>query len=251
MYRNHILNSLITNDFSQLSHVFQPQLNLNSNEVAGVEILTRWLYDENTYISPLEFIKIAEDENLIWKIDLFALDSALEFINKTNIKTSLNLSIQTLENKMFQTNFSSILKNYPDTKKNLIAIEITETIGATNIELIQENLVFLKKLGIQIFLDDFSIDFSNLFALSLYPISGIKIDKSILKLLNTENGHKILTSFFLFLKSLDLDIIFEGVEKLTELNFLMKSQIKNLFIQGFYISKPLNQKELANFIEIY
>lgn len=251
MYRNHILNSLTNDDFSQLTHVFQPQLALNSKKVTGVEILTRWQHTNNTYISPLEFIKIAEDENLIWKIDLFAVESALNFIDKTNIKTSINLSIKTLENKMFENIFSSILEKYKNIKKSLIAIEITETVEAIDIKLIQKHLTFLKNLGIRIFLDDFSIDFSNLFALSSYPISGIKVDKSILKLLNTPNGNKILFSFFDFLKKLELDIIFEGVEKSSELYFLMQSQIQNVYIQGFYISEPLNQKELINFMNIY
>lgn len=248
MYRNYIFNSLIKNDFSQLTHVFQPQLALSSKQVIGVEILTRWQYDDNTYISPLEFIKVAEEENLIWKIDLFAVESAFEFICKTNIKTSINLSIKTLENEMFEKKFSSILKRFQNIRRHFIAIEITETVKATNINLVQKHLNFLKNLDIQIFLDDFSIDFSNLFALSSYPISGIKIDKSILKLLDTPNGNKILSSFFIFLKKLDLDIIFEGVEKLNELHFLMQSEMKNLFVQGFYISKPLSQKELEDFV---
>lgn len=188
---------------------------------------------------------------MIWKIDLFAVESALNFIDKTNIKTSINLSIKTLENKMFENIFSSVLEKYKNIKKSLIAIEITETVEAIDIKLIQKHLTFLKNLGIRIFLDDFSIDFSNLFALSSYPISGIKVDKSILKLLNTPNGNKILFSFFDFLKKLELDIIFEGVEKSSELYFLMQSQIQNVYIQGFYISEPLNQKELINFMNIY
>lgn len=250
MYSKHILENLKKNNFSEISHVFQPQLELISNKIIGVEILTRWFHN-NIFISPIEFIKIAESENFIYKIDFFTFDRALNFIDKNKIKTSINFSIKTLEIENFEKKIFSILKNYPSINKHLIVIEITETVKVTNLELIQKNLNFLKNLNIQIFLDDFSIEFSNLFALSSYPISGVKIDKSILELIYTTNGRKILTAFFIFLKTLELDIIFEGVEKLIELNFLMKCQIKNIFIQGFYISKPLNQKDLINFLNIY
>lgn len=250
MYRQHILESLNSEDFSEISHVFQPQLELNSNKIIGVEILTRWIHN-NAFISPDKFIEIAESANLIYKIDFFSFNKALEFIDENEIKTSINFSVKTLESNAFKNEVFSILKNFPNINKNFIIIEITETTQVTNLIVLQKNLNFLKNLGIKIFLDDFSVDFSNLSALSSYPISGVKIDKSILKLVHTINGPKILNAFFIFLKTLELDIIFEGVEKLIELNFLMKSQIKNIFIQGFYISKPLNQSDLINFLNIY
>lgn len=248
MHKYHILESLKNNDFSELFHVFQPQLELNSNKIAGVEILTRWFHKDK-FISPVEFIKVAEDENLIFKIDFFTFNKALRFIEKNKIKTSINFSIKTFESDIFEETFFSILKTYSNIDRGLIAVEITESVKATNLIIVQKKLEFLKKLGIDIFLDDFGIDFSNLFALSSYPISGVKIDKSMLKLLSAANGHKILTSFFIFLKNLKLDITFEGVEELTELYFLKQSQIDNIYVQGFYISKPLSQKDLMNFIK--
>lgn len=247
MNKDYILNKLKFNDFSEIFHVFQPQLNSSKNSIDGAEILTRWKTKDNIFINPIEFIGVAEENNLIWLLDLLSLEKALIFIKDNKIKISTNFSIKTLERPTLMSEIRKILNKYnPDF--SFITIEITETVNPSDIVTLKRNLLDLKKLGLDIFLDDFSIDFSNLQALSEYPITGLKIDRSVIKILNSENGEKILYALFLFLENLNVKIVFEGIENAFEVNFLKENTTKNVFIQGFYISKPLLEKDFLTII---
>lgn len=246
MNKDYILNKLKFNDFSEIYHVFQPQLNPLKNSIVGAEILTRWKTKENKFISPVEFIDVAEENGLIWLLDFLSLEKALMFTKNNKIKISTNFSIKTLERPTLIEDLKKLLIVYPQ-EFSFIAIEITETINPSDIITLKNNLMELKKLGVDIFLDDFSIGFANLKALSEYPITGLKIDRSVIKILSSENGTKILYALFSFLENLNLKIIFEGVETSFEVNFLKKNRLKNTFIQGFYISKPLTEKDFVSF----
>lgn len=250
MFNEHILNKLEKSDLSEIFHVFQPQLNLNNNKIISVEMLSRWRYKNNT-ISPDIFINLAEEHNLVWKIDFLSLKNAMDFIQENSIKTSINLSIKTLNQIFFEETVKNILLKYSLKDIENLSIEITETTSGLSHDIVKKNLLFLTNMGIEIFLDDFTIGFSNLEALNEYPITGIKIDKSIIKIFHNLSENKILNSFIIFLKSLDLKIIFEGIEKLDEIKYLLKSNIKNIFIQGFYISEPLTKKDLIYFLDVY
>ncbi|MGL4510064.1 EAL domain-containing protein [Cetobacterium sp.] len=247
MNKDYILNKLKFNDFSEIYHVFQPQLNPIKNSIDGAEILTRWKTKDNIFINPIEFIEIAEQNNLIWLLDLLSLQKALTFVKDNKIKISTNFSIKTLERPTLMNDLSKLLNKY-DQDFSFITIEITETVSPTDILTLKKNLLELKKLGFDIFLDDFSIDFANLKALSEYPITGLKIDRSVIKILNSENGKKILYALFLFLETLNVKIVFEGIENAFEVNFLKENTNKNIFIQGFYISKPLLEKDFLTII---
>ena len=97
MNKDYILNKLKFNDFSEIYHVFQPQLNPLKNSIAGAEILTRWKTKENKFINPVEFIDVAEENGLIWLLDFLSLEKALMFTKNNKIKISTNFSIKTLE----------------------------------------------------------------------------------------------------------------------------------------------------------
>lgn len=250
MFKEHILNKLEKTDLSEIFHVFQPQLDLNNNKIIGVEMLSRWRYNDTT-ISPAIFINLAEEYNLIWKIDFLSLENAMEFIKENNIKTSVNISMKTLNKPFFEETIKNILSKYSSKVIMNLSIEITETISGLPYDIVKKNLLFLTNLGIEIFLDDFTIGFANLETLNEYPVTAIKIDKSIIKFFHKTSENKILNSFITFLKCLELKIIFEGIEKLDEIKYLLETNMKDIFIQGFYISEPLTKKELIYFLDVY
>lgn len=249
MNNDYVLTKLRAYDFTDIYHVFQPQLNLLKNSIDRAEILTRWKTKENIFINPGEFIEIAEQNNLIWLLDLFSLEKALRFSKDNKIKISTNFSIKTLERLTLMSDINKILSQFNyNYDFSFITIEITETVDPTDIIILKKNISELKKMGIKFVLDDFSIKFANLKAISEYPITGLKIDSSVIKILNFENGENVLSAFCLFLQSLNINIIFEGVEKAFEVDFLRKNMSKNFFIQGFYISKPLLEEDFLSII---
>ncbi|TAH67597.1 MAG: EAL domain-containing protein, partial [Anaerolineaceae bacterium] len=179
-------------DHDQFYLVYQPQYRLCSKELIGMEALLRWEHPTEGFISPDEFIPIAEKTGQIYRLERWIIRKVLEQKRLweqqgfSNINLSINLSTKTLTSAVNFSEWEQILSDYKVDFSKII-IEITETADILDMENVIERLNILKKRGIKIALDDFGTGYSSLNYLKQFPIDIIKLDRSFINAI-TEEG---------------------------------------------------------------
>ncbi|MCF6173040.1 MAG: EAL domain-containing protein, partial [Campylobacteraceae bacterium] len=252
--RLHLINNLkkaIKNE--EFVAYFQPQIDSISGKLVGSEALIRWLHPIEGIIPPDRFIMIAEEIGLIKNIDIWMMKKTIGIYKKLQKeglnagKLSLNLSIVQLESKGYIQELKSILKNSKFNPKDLI-LEITENQLMNNIENAKILLNEISKLGISISIDDFGTGYSSLSYIKHLPIDKMKIDKCFVdNLPNNKEDVAIVRSIIALAKSLNIELIAEGVEKKEQKDFLLKEGCS--YIQGYYYSKPLRQDDFRVYLK--
>lgn len=226
---------------------FQPQLNIKTGKLVGIESLVRWNSIYFGEISPSIFIKIAEESNAILDIGKFVIEESIKTIFKwkaNNLKypkIAINFSIRQLEQNNIVQIVEDIRKKY-GVESASIEIEITESIMMNKRIIIIDNLFHFKELGYSIALDDFGTGFSSMTYLSQLPINKIKLDKSFFENFQSKEKKNLLVSIIQFIKNLNYDLLAEGVEDREIAEFLLESGCE--VIQGYLISKPISAIDL-------
>lgn len=228
---------------------YQPEYNLETNEIIGVEALVRWFHPANGYISPELFIPIAEKSKQIYALERWIVNAALqqkkqwETDGLGHIELSINLSSKTLES---ESNFQKIVKIFSSYKVNYskIIIEVTETIIITNVDLAMERLNRLRKLGVKIALDDFGTGYSSLTHLMKLPIDIIKIDRSFIKSIPYGSEETAITKNVLSMAhDLNFRVVAEGIETMEQLEYLKTISCERG--QGFLLCIPLPPEKVV------
>lgn len=234
----------------ELELYYQPQINIHTGSIFGVEALLRWKHPVYGYLSPDEFIPIAEESNLIltigeWVItEAFAQKKKWEREGKKDLKLAINISARQFQYIDFISFLQKeIVRLEIDPKK--IELEITESI-MQNIELAQIELANIKKLGFQISIDDFGKGYSSLSYLKSLPIDTIKIDKTFIDDISHPIHKGSLAKVIIDMgHNMNFLVIAEGVETKKQIDFLINHQCD--IVQGYYFSKPLTSSELEKF----
>lgn len=236
----------------QFSLNFQPQID-NSGKTLAVEALLRWHHPERKWVSPAEFIPLAEDSGLIIPIGQWALTQACTQLQSWLQKglevhhISVNVSPKQFRQTSFIDNIKSALKQSGLPAKNLM-LEITEGIVLDNVEDTIQKMDTLKKIGIQFSIDDFGTGYSSLSYLKRLPIDELKIDQSFVRDIATDKDDAaIVTTIIAMARHLNLTVVAEGVENFQQLDFLMANGC-TLF-QGYHFSRPLSEEDLTTFIQ--
>lgn len=235
---------------SEFYAVFQGKIDMKNRKMIGAEALCRWENKELGFISPGEFICLAEDLKLIHLIDYKIAEETIRIAKMwreskkidENFTISFNLSMQTFDRDDLIDKISYFLEKYKMAPENL-EIEITESLLSINISKALEKLEKIKKMGIKISLDDFTAGHSTVSLLPVLPIDIVKFDKSLIDLYNgdQEVGKIVYKTLIKLVKDLKLKIVAEGIEKEDEYKFL---KLEGIDIgQGFLFSKPLKEKE--------
>ncbi|MDA3809230.1 MAG: EAL domain-containing protein [Spirochaetaceae bacterium] len=234
---------------------FQPQLNLESGKLVGVESLIRWQKPYGELVPPSKFIPIAEQSGLIIDIGEIALKKSLEFLKnwiasgKEPFRVGVNVSVRQFHSDNFSDFLVKVLKDSSITAKYL-ELEITESILMQDVEHVIKILNHAKKLGMSIAIDDFGTGFSSLSYLLKLPIDRLKIDRSFIKNLETDQKAQRLTQLIIRMgKQLKLDLIAEGVETREQALFLKDLECDE--VQGFLYSKPLSASDFSDWVELY
>ncbi|WP_099157898.1 sensor domain-containing protein [Virgibacillus ndiopensis] len=229
---------------------YQPQKNLGSGKIVGLEALLRWNHPVKGYIPPDKFIPLAEKTGLIIDIGDWVLREACRQNKAWQDKgyqpviVSVNLSAKQFHQKGLVEKVEEILKK-TGLNPSLLELEITESMAMSNEEYILETMVRLRKLGVLVSIDDFGTGYSSFKYLSIFPVTKLKIDKMFMDD-NQKQNQAIVKSIIHMSHSLNMKVIAEGVETIEQLTFLEKEKCDEM--QGFYFSKPLPPKDLTRFL---
>ncbi|MDD4781817.1 MAG: EAL domain-containing protein [Tissierellia bacterium] len=253
---NNYYNTLITlydalknNEFSL---VYQPKINITTNEVIGVEALLRLNKLSEKDLSIEQFIKMAEDAGFIKDVSKWVLNYAIQELknfkeNDLKIKISVNLSSMDLIDETFFLYAKDKIKLY-DIDPDLVEFELTERIIIEDEEKVFKLLKKIKDFGIKISLDDYGAGYNSLKYILNYAdtFDYMKIDKSFVDNIFDDKNKLILKYMIDIARGLGIEVIAEGVEEQSQVEIL-KSIGCNI-VQGYYFSKPLNSEDLKQFI---
>ncbi len=232
-------------DHKQLALYYQPIIDLKSGQLTGFEALVRWNHPTRGLIYPLEFIPLAEEHGLIYQIGAWILHEACRELKLLQVRypaqPQLSMSINISSRQFSQQDLVGMLSGYlkeTGVDPSTVILEITESMLMENINAAVETMNRLRTMGVKLHIDDFGTGHSSLSYLQLFPVSALKIDRSFINKLNANgDNQEIITHIVSLAKSLNFDVIAEGVE--------MEHQLSNIqelhcgFGQGFFFARPM------------
>ena len=237
----------------ELSLRFQPQIDLSSSRIIGVEALLRWKHPDKGAISPDMFIPMAENSMDIIPIGDWVLESACEQLHQwhlaghDNLRMAVNLSAVQLQDKSIVERVEYLLKKY-QVAPGKLELEVTETSIMEDIEASSSQLHSLKKTGVLLALDDFGTGYSSLSYLKKFPFDKIKIDKSFVEGLPESKENSVIVEAIIQLgKSFGLEVIAEGVETAGQEQHL--KQAGCMEGQGYFYGKPMLENEFLELLQ--
>ncbi len=231
---------------------YQPQINIQSEKIIGLEALVRWNHPTVGLLSPDIFLPMVEKTGLIIDLDLWVMRTAMKEVSNW-YKEGLNPGVLALNTSMKQLESPDlqykIEENFRacDFKAPWLELEITETEVMRKPDQVILILERLHELGISIAIDDFGTGYSSLSHLKRLPIDKLKIDKSfIADIPNNDDAVAIVNTMIALSESLRLNLIAEGVENKVQRDFLFSHGCHN--VQGYYYSKPLSAQEMKKLL---
>ena len=232
---------------------YQPKYDLNSRQIIGAEALARWQDKQGNFISPEEFIPIAENSGLIYAFTNsiirkgFAQQAAWQN-NNIHIKLSLNLSVHNLLDKNLIPMLKELLRQY-QLKAQSFVLEITESSFADFRQELLETLIKLHEIGFGLSIDDFGTGYSSLSYLGELPATELKIDQSFIRKLFLDKRNEALVKSIIDIShNMDMYLVAEGIEDAKTEQWLANAGCE--IGQGFGYSKPLSATDFEAFFAI-
>ncbi|MGM9950901.1 MAG: putative bifunctional diguanylate cyclase/phosphodiesterase [Lysinibacillus sp.] len=245
------LHQALQNDAFELH--YQPKITVQTGEMEGMEALIRWTDEELGFVPPDQFIPFAEECGLISAIDEWVLRKAAMQAKEWNdvyglqLRVAVNISPKHLAEPTFVEKLKEIIEAVPF-DPNRLEIEITEMSMMDQNEDLICKIQELKKMGVTISIDDFGTGYSSLSYLKQFPIDTLKIDRSFIQNISTEEtGIAMVEAIIKIAHALNLDVVAEGVEERKELQILKGYSCE--YVQGYYFSKPLSVKDFTHHLE--
>jgi len=237
-------------DRGELFLVYQPQVNIASGRVTGLEALLRWQHPELGLVMPDRFIHIAESSGLMISIGEWVLRSACSQIKKWQdegclvVPVAVNVSAMQFRHKGFRELIKQVLFE-TDISPQYIELELTESLLLSNADVTFNVLLDLKDMGLNLAIDDFGTGYSSLSYLQHFPVTKLKIDRSFIRDVGFDPDAAAIASAIISMsKSLNLKVIAEGVEDEAQLTFLREHHCDEF--QGYYFSRPLSVQDVTS-----
>ncbi|MEW9799202.1 EAL domain-containing protein [Alteromonas sp. CYL-A6] len=242
------LSSAIHNN--ELHLVYQPKIEAKTGTFSGMEALLRWEHKTEGFVSPPEIIAMAEESNLLYELEKWVFKHACLQIAKWTSegfsvpRVSVNLTGSSLLQPDFAQFIKKVIQQY-DLPKNALDIEIVESSEFEDFINVAKVMNQINRMGISFSLDDFGTGFSSLSYLKNLPFSNMKIDKRFVdKIIESQTDAKLCHSVISLAKSLDLDVIAEGIEY--ESQAMVLKAIGCDSFQGYHFYKPMSQVDMTN-----
>ena len=245
--------SVIEQDMSVALHnngfdvYYQPFYDMSDKSIVGAEALIRWKHKDLGFISPEEFIAIAESNGMINEIGLLVLDKVMELHQEhPQLRIAINVSsIQFRNKKLFERLQDYIQEGRLNPFK--LELEITERLLIEDLHLEDHYMVKISELGFSCSIDDFGTGYSSLNQLKNCPISTLKIDKSFVFPLPSEQDGILCTTIIAMAKALGMDIVAEGIETEEQFTFLQSEGCH--IAQGYYLARPMPKEDFVKLLE--
>jgi diguanylate cyclase (GGDEF)-like protein len=232
---------------------YQPQLNLFTNKLEGVEALVRWQHPEKGLLPPADFLNEIEELGMHNEFDNYILAKACESserwfkLYQRRVAIAVNITAVEFQDEQLVTNIQALLHKYGIPSK-YIELEITESVVMTDISRAMGSIVKLQSMGIKVSIDDFGTGYSSLAYLRDLPIDKIKIDRSFIKeVASNDSDLTIVKSMIELSHGLGKRVLAEGVETVEQLNVLRHLGCDA--VQGYYINRPLPEDKLVRYLE--
>ena len=230
---------------------YQPQLNVITGHICGIEALLRWKNKDLGVVSPAEFIPLAEESGAILKIGEWVLRTACSEAKRWQDKglavgrIGVNISVLQFADVGFVDLIADVLRD-TGLDPHMLELEITESLLVKDVSEAISSLTALKALGVQIAIDDFGTGYSSLSYLKRFPIDRLKVDQAFVREITTDpNDAAIATAVIAMALKMGMNVIAEGVETEAQLNFLRNEGCHE--IQGYFWSRPLPPDALEKF----
>jgi diguanylate cyclase (GGDEF)-like protein len=244
------LRSALNED--KVFYYLQPQFDIN-HKLRGFEALARMKDDNGNFISPVEFIPVAEKTGLVDRIDMSVFEHAVQFIKNATKDTneeillSVNVSVRHLMKNNFIDDVKRVLSKH-NVSPSQIEIEITESIMIDSAEQALQRIDELKQMGMKVAIDDFGTGYSSLSYLTNFPSDLLKIDKSFIDKMNqSESSRQYVAMIINIGHTLDLKVISEGVESPDQIEVLR--DIGCDYIQGYVWGRPMPPEEAYKLVK--
>lgn len=229
--------------------MYQPQVDIGSGKIIGVEALLRWNHPELGLISPQKMIRVAENSGLILPLGEWVLRTACTQAQAWQdgglpaVPVAVNISAVQFRQPGFGESVKRVLRE-THLPPQYLELELTEALLLSNEDVIFSVLKDLQDMGLKLAIDDFGTGYSNLNFLKTLPVSKLKIDRSFIQAISMNTDEAAITNAIISMaKSLNLKVIAEGVETEAQLSYLRKHHCDE--IQGYYYSKPVMAEEIA------
>jgi diguanylate cyclase (GGDEF)-like protein len=224
---------------------YQPIISLQTGRLAGFEALVRWNHPRRGLVAPADFIPVAEETGLIVPIGQWVLNEACAQVRQWQIDSpshrSLSLSVNLSARQVAQPDLLQRIKDALETSKlnpHCLKLEITESVVMENAEAAAQMFKQLRSLGVQLSIDDFGTGYSSLSYLHRFPLNYLKIDRSFVMRLTTDNDNAIVRTISTLARNLGMEVIAEGIE--TEEQFQQLKMLGCEYGQGYLFSRPVS-----------
>ncbi len=233
--------------------VYQPQVEIASGRITGMEALIRWRHPELGLVPPDEFIPIAENNRLILPIGEWVLRSACSQVWRWRtdglcaVPVAVNVSAVQFRHEGFSALVRRVLRE-TGLPPQYLELELTESLLLSNADVMFSVVQELREMGVMLAIDDFGTGYSSLSYLKDFRVNKLKIDRSFIRDIATDSDDAAITAAIISMaKNLNLKVIAEGVEDEAQMSFLREHRCDQ--IQGYYFSKPISASEMTEKLE--
>lgn len=235
---------------------YQPEVELSTRKIVGLEALIRWEHPERGLIPPMDFIPLAEECGLILPIGDWGLSEACRQIRKwcqdeashQSLRVLVNLSARQFSRQGLADHVEALLLNSGISSRQL-GLEMTESSLISNVPITREVLATLRHLGVSLLVDDFGTGYSSLNHLHSFPFDVLKIDRSFVTRMTTgDQPLQIVRTIIELARALSMDVIAEGIETLEQYHMLV--QLGCRFGQGYLFGRPMSAAAVTRLLEL-
>ena len=235
---------------------YQPEVDLSTRKIVGVEALIRWVHPERGLVPPMDFIPLAEENGLILPIGDWGLTEACTQIQKWcredprngSLRVGVNLSARQFSRAGLADHVEALLIQFGISSRQL-GLEMTESSLIPNMRIAMEVLGSLRKLGVSLLMDDFGTGYSSLNNLHSFPFDVLKIDRSFVdRMTEGDQPLQIVRTIIELARVMGMDVVAEGIE--TPEQYRLLRQLGCRFGQGFLFARPLSAEAVTELLRL-